>query len=427
MILKGSQRGGPRQLAVHLMNQLDNDHVTLSQVQGFVAGDLYGAMAEAQGIARGTRCRQCVFSLSLNPPKDKDVSPEQLMAAIERAEEALGLSGQPRAIVIHEKSGRRHAHAVWSRIDAATMKAVNLPFFKNKLTDLSRELYLEHGWELPDGLKTNGWKNPLNFTLAEWQQARRLGMDPREIKQIFQEAWARSDDRRSFTSALEEHGYYLARGDRRGFVAVDLQGEVYSLSRWAGVKTKDLAARLGDEKSLPGVDDVKAGNEKNVSKRLRGVLTQDREEKQKQLAPLLDEARRMTKAHRAERARLHQKQEQRRLKENRARAGKFRKGIGLLFDLLTGRLFRLRRENEREAFEGYRRDQAQRNRLCGDQLKERAALQSRINAMKARQARERRMLARRIADVLQITRDYEAAAPARSRDRPGEESQLRLH
>jgi hypothetical protein len=60
---------------------------------------------------------------------------------------------------------------VWSRIDAEAMKAINLPHFKNRLCALSKELYLEHGWILPEGHRENGWKNPLNFTLAEWQQA----------------------------------------------------------------------------------------------------------------------------------------------------------------------------------------------------------------------------------------------------------------
>ena len=42
---------------------------------------------------------------------------------------------------MHEKEGRRHAHVVWSRIDADEMKAINLPHFKVKLRDLSRDLY----------------------------------------------------------------------------------------------------------------------------------------------------------------------------------------------------------------------------------------------------------------------------------------------
>lgn len=44
------------------------------------------------------------------------------------------------------------------------MKAINLPFFKQRLNELARELYLEHEWTLPDGLRRDGGKSPLNFT-----------------------------------------------------------------------------------------------------------------------------------------------------------------------------------------------------------------------------------------------------------------------
>ena len=79
------------------------------------------------------------------------------------------------------------------------MKAINLPHYKNRLNALSKELYLENGWELPNGHCENGWANPLNFTLAEWQQAKRLDLDPREIKQLFQAAWRSST---SFATTL---------------------------------------------------------------------------------------------------------------------------------------------------------------------------------------------------------------------------------
>lgn len=52
-------------------------------------------------------------------------------------------------------------------------------------------------------------------------------------------------------------GYYLARGNRRGYVAVDLHGEVYSLTRQLGKKAKALEARLGLTENLPSVTEVK--------------------------------------------------------------------------------------------------------------------------------------------------------------------------
>jgi len=85
--------------------------------------------------------------------------------------------------------------------------------------------------------------NPLNFTRAQWQQAIRAKEDPKTLKAMFQECWAASDSSKAFAQALEEYVFTLARGDRCGVVAVDFQGEVFSLSRWTGVKTKDLKAR----------------------------------------------------------------------------------------------------------------------------------------------------------------------------------------
>jgi len=89
--------------------------------------------------------------------------------------------------------------------------------------------------------------------LEEWQQAKRIGEDPRKVKAAFQDAWAISDSKAAFTHALQERGYWLARGDRRGYVALDHKGEVYALAKWAGIKTKQVRERMGDETTLPSV------------------------------------------------------------------------------------------------------------------------------------------------------------------------------
>ncbi|BBK44874.1 hypothetical protein STVA_48940 [Allostella vacuolata] len=272
MILKASQRAGGKQLAVHLLRVDENDHVEVHELRGFVADDLNGAFHEAYAVSRGTKCRQFLFSLSLNPPETENVPVEAFEAAIDTIEERLGLKGQPRAIVFHEKEGRRHAHCVWSRIDAQTMRAVHLPHFKRKLHDLSRQLYLEHGWRMPAGLADSRNRDPLNFTRQEWQQARRAKVDTQAVKAMFQECWSASDSRAAFANALAAHGHYLAQGNRRGFVAVDHRGEVYSLSRWLGIKRKDIAARLGDPQALPTVQQTKADLASRMTKKLRSHI-----------------------------------------------------------------------------------------------------------------------------------------------------------
>lgn len=257
MILNGNQRGGAKDLAIHLM-KAENERVELHELRGLVSRDLMGAFNEMYAISRGTRCQQFMYSLSLNPPKDKVVSIADFMQAIEQAEKRLGLAGQPRAVVFHEKNGRRHCHVVWSRIDVNRMKAVQMSHDREKLTELSRELFRTHGWEMPKGLEVRGERSPTNYTHAEYQQAQRIGKNAGQIKAEIQAAWASSDNRASLEAALAERGYALARGDRRDFVLVDRDGEVYSLPRFAGVKTKDVRARLGDGADLPTIEQVLA-------------------------------------------------------------------------------------------------------------------------------------------------------------------------
>jgi hypothetical protein len=116
MILKASQRSGARQLSAHLMRTDENEHVELHEVSGFMSETLHDALLEAEAMAKGTQCKQYLFSVSLSPPAHENVRVEVFEQAVNAIEERLGLKGQPRAIVFHEKEGRRHAHAVWSRI-----------------------------------------------------------------------------------------------------------------------------------------------------------------------------------------------------------------------------------------------------------------------------------------------------------------------
>lgn len=413
MILKGSQRAGGAQLAAHLLNERDNDHVTLGEIRGFASDDLHGAFKEAQAVASGTRCKQYLFSLSLNPPIGANVSEREFERVADAAEKALGLEGQPRAMVFHEKEGRRHAHVVWSRIDPNEMRAINLAHFKNKLTALSRELYLEHGWQLPNGLKPDGLRNPLNFSLDEWQRAKREGIDPREIKTAFRDAWNRSDSQAAFANALAEYGYFLAKGDRRGFVAVDLNGNVHAVARTAGVKAKDVAHKLGDPAALPQVSKVADELKQRQSDQLKRFIGEVKARHAAQLAPLEEKRAQVRSAHQGERARLKVKQEERWQAETEVRANRVRTGFAGLIDKITGKAKAIKEQNRLEAFEGLRRDQRQRDRLISDQMIERRALQSQFNELRNRQMQDRRVLAR---DVMSALRQSERLKAARERE-----------
>lgn len=405
MILKGSQRGSATQLARHLMNMRENEHVELHELRGFSCDRLIDALSEAEAIAKGTRCKQFMFSLSLNPPPDEDVSIETFETAIEMAEQRLGLTDLPRAVVFHEKEGRRHAHAVWSRIDPETMRARNLPFFKTRLMEIAKELYLHHQWELPTGLVNGSLRNPLNFTRAEWQQAKRVQHDSRIIKTMFRSAWASSDSAATLKVALEERGFFLAQGDRRGVVAVDFRGEVYALSRWSGVRTKDVNTRFTKPENLPSVETTKAMIATKMTEKLKTFLGEV-EASHRKLSPSIDFRKtQLVERHREERRLVYEGQAERWKTEERARAARLPRGFSGIWSRITGKYSKIRAQNEFEALTALERDRAEKDRLIAQQLSERRHLQHSIAHMRDERAKEIAEIQDEIAAYMAQRRD----------------------
>ncbi|MCP5275762.1 MAG: relaxase [Burkholderiales bacterium] len=382
MILVGNQRGGAKNLALHLLKE-ENEHVEVHEVRGFASHNLMAALNEAYAISKATRCKQFLFSLSLNPPQNENVSTETFEKAVEQAEERLGLSGQPRAIVFHEKNGRRHCHAVWSRIKVDEMKAVQLSFTKRKLTELSRELYLEHGWTMPDGLKQSHARDPRNFTLAQWQQAKRIGKDPKQIKAVIQESWSVSDTQGAFANALKEHGYVLARGDRRGFVAVDHRGEVFAVSKWAGIKTKEVRSRLNDEQSLPSVDEARIQIAKDMTVRLDTLFQEQANAFESRMVQLEEQRQTLMRQHKAERQQLRDAQNTIWQHKQQEWRNNLNKGFRGLFERITGKRRKIEERNEQDAWQVKLDQQQQRDTLIFNQLEIRRSLQSRITRLQA--------------------------------------------
>ena len=393
MILKGNSRGGAKDLALHLMKP-ENEHIEVHSLRGFASENLMGALNEVYAISRGTRCKQFLYSLSLNPPKTQRVTTEQFEAAIDRVEEKLGLAGQPRAIVFHEKEGRRHAHCVWSRINTAQMKAVHMFRDREKLMSVSRELFLEHGWPMPGGLADSSKRDPKNFTHEQWQQAKRVGKDAPGIKMAFADAWAISDSKAAFIHAMRERGYVVARGDKAPFVGVDFHGEIYSIPRYANVKTKAVRQRLGDENGLPSVDQAKAQIANNMLPAFDRFTDELDTQAQSQDAEFEKRRIALVKRQRAERQSLNELQEKRRIDGNRVRQARFRKGFKGLWDRLRGEHGRIREKNEREAEEALAKDRAAKDQLAFLQLKQRRQIE--VFKLRARRqhVKDRRIIER---------------------------------
>ncbi|TPW26420.1 relaxase [Martelella alba] len=400
---------------MHLMKP-ENERVDVHELRGFIADDLQGAFQESYAISRATKCKQHLFSLSINPPASAELTPEAFVDAADQVEKRLGLEGQPRAIVFHEKRGtdgelRRHAHAVWCRIDAETMTAKQLSFSHEKLREVSRELHIQHDLQMPPGLINSHERNPRNFTLEQWQQCKRAEKDPRAVKEAFQDSWATSDSTTAFAHALEEHGYFLAKG-RRGHIAVDYQGEAYAVSRYVGVKAKDVRARLGDAKELPSVEEAHAKAAQQVTDRLKELEAEQRRESEQKRQQALVERERLKAEQAKEAERLRRQQDERQRLEEEARQARIRHGLFGLWDRLTGRRQQTETQNRQEAEQAQERDRKQ------------ADEQARIQAAEAQAQREQAKIARSPhieavrelrTDIRQLSPHFSANADERSK------------
>jgi hypothetical protein len=213
-----------------------------------MADDLHGAFAEWTFLSETlTKAKNHFYSMSINPDfRAYEFTRAQYFEYIERVEEKLGLSGQPRAIIFHEKHAREHCHVVWSRCDVQNKRAIHISHDKLKLMALTIEFAREHDLTLPKRYFTRAFGNQISQ--YENYKKRITGLSKEEHRALVTEAWQVSDSARAFTSALEERGYILATGDQP-YVLVDIYGGMHTLPRALGLKKREVLARL--EKDLP--------------------------------------------------------------------------------------------------------------------------------------------------------------------------------
>ena len=381
-------------MAQHLMSN-ENDHVETLQVRGFISDSVQGGLQEAYAHSRATQCKKFLFSASFSPPEDVVVSDDTFIEAIDRAEKKLGLTNQPRVVVTHAKNGRVHAHCVWSRIDTENIKAIKLNYYKRDLNTLAKDLFIEHGWDLPKGFEDSSKRDLRTFNLEEWQQAKRHNLNPKQIKARIQYCWKYSDNKASFKTALEHEGFFLAKGDKNNVhVAVDWHGEVYAITRNTGQKAKDVRARVGKADNLPTVETTKALMAKEQSALHQRLQKELSTKHQMQSQPLLNQKKELVAKQRQVRENQQVEHQKRQLSEQQARQASYQKGFKGLWMLVTGRYHKQKQQHEAQYQASLERDKHEKQQLAIQQTQKRQALQKSLNTLNERQQKEQMRLNR---------------------------------
>jgi hypothetical protein len=259
VIAKGNMHNNGAKLAKYMISAgEDNEKAELYQLRGFAEDNIVDAFRTVQGIAAGTHCEQPFFHVQVRTPVGETLTRAQWEHVADRIEAKVGLSGQPRAIAFHLKEGHEHMHVAWSRIDDVAMKAIPLPFFKERLKEVCRELEAELGLKPVRNHREPGELQAP--TRDEYEQARRLGQDAKAIRSEIREAWDRSDSGKAFVAALEDQGLILAKGERRDYLVIDREGGMHALGkRILGVSAVQVRERLSDldRDKLPTVDQAR--------------------------------------------------------------------------------------------------------------------------------------------------------------------------
>src|SRR5579883_1235958 len=247
MICKGTTHNNGAKLAAYMETSKDGERAELWELRGFAATTIKDAFRCVDAMAGATKAEQPFFHVQVRNREGEIMTRQQFEYAADRIERMLGLTGQPRAITFHtyEHNNDQHMHVAWSRIDQDTLTAKPLPFFKERLKKISRELELHFGLEPV----TNHREGHIKYApkRAEHEQARRLGLDIHELRNTIRSCYERSDCGASFQAALENEGMILATGEKRDFVVIDREGGIHALGkRILDDTASKIRARLSD-------------------------------------------------------------------------------------------------------------------------------------------------------------------------------------
>src|SRR3546814_2276740 len=126
-----------------------------------------------------------------------------------------------------------------------------------------------------------------------------------------------------------------------------MECEALAIARRIEKRWKEVTARLGDPKTLRSVTNTARHIGETVAPRLSRFISEAKRVAQNAIRPLNEQKTAMKDTHQAERAKLDRMQRERRDGEQRERSARVRTGAKGLWDIVTGRYFKVDRKSTR--------------------------------------------------------------------------------
>lgn len=199
--------------------------------------------------AKSTKRPVLTFSLSYDP-QDSPTQEDMTHDAVSFMDTVLGLKDHQALIIGHNDTDHPHVHVMANLVHPETGRTHTPSWSKVKASDWALEKSKERGYGHCPQREINHKKRQKG-EMANYKEP--PIHDPTVVHQLYEQ----SDSGKAFRAAITEHGFTLAKGDRRGFVLVDDYGKIYSLSRQLkGQRAADIRAKFSDIEELRAAKDV---------------------------------------------------------------------------------------------------------------------------------------------------------------------------
>ncbi len=225
MIITGKSRRNGKQLGAYVIAKGENERINVLEVRGASTQRADLAIMEFSLQNDLTKRGKCgLYHASISPAvgEDWNMSREDWLKSADVLEKKLGLTGQNRALVWHEKKGkdgelRQHLHCVWQREK------------DGKLIKMSHN-YRQH----------DSARKELEQTFGH-----QVTRQPLELKEVLTKAWNQAKDGREVIKKAKELGVNIVNGARRAYTVIDRDGQKLDFVRQLiGVKTHQVKERL---------------------------------------------------------------------------------------------------------------------------------------------------------------------------------------
>ncbi len=185
------------------------------------------------------------YSLAWHPHQkpDKEMMIESAFSTLE----LLDLYDHEAVFVSHTDTEHPHVHVIANLVHPDTGKTQVMSYDRLTLSAWAEDLENNEGQIRCEQRVINNAKRNNRIPQNDNSNVVKHKEQRLEMAERIQSLYTNSVSGTAFQQALEEQGYTLARGDRRGFVLVDAQGKITSLSRQLkGQRAKDIKERLFD-------------------------------------------------------------------------------------------------------------------------------------------------------------------------------------